>query len=1122
MSQTSTFYNLRVSSCRFLFGIIAAFVLLPMLAQAQQVVATITSTNVTCFGLCNGSATATGSGGWAPYTYLWSTGATTATITGLCPGSYTVTATDIDLAFSVTSTVISQPTQLGVTVNVQQHQLCTLAPDGQASVTPFGGTPPYSYLWSTGAVTPLITGLANGTYTVTVTDANGCTTAASAVVILQPEGLWVVDSTVNVTCFGFNNGFIHIGVMTGTPPYTFQWNHGPTAQDLFNVAPGTYSVVVTDANGCTNLHTVTVTQPPQLVLGMTMTNALCGLPGSATVTPAGGTPPYAILWSTGSTNPTISAPVGNYLVTVTDANGCTATKTLTIGGSNTGLTVNILVLSNAGCLTGGSATATASAGTGNYAYTWDNGNTNQTANNLSAGPHQVTVTDITTGCTGVGTTNIPSSTNLVAATVVGSNATCLVGGSATVTATGGTPPYAYLWDNGQTITTATNLGAGPHTVTVTDATGCTRIAAVTIGQSQGPTVTVVANTSATCTAGGSATATATGGTGAYVYLWDNGQTTATATNLPPGVHKVTVTDAAGCSGVGSVTITQVGTPTAIISSSTGAACTTGGSATAGASGGTGPYTFKWSNGATTATVTNLSPGSYTVTVTDAAGCTATAVVSIAAAQPPTVIITASSNAKCDQPGSATASASGGTGPYTYKWDNGETTATAVNLAAGVHIVTVTDAAGCVATATVNIGFAANGIKIGDFVWYDNDQNGFQGLAETGVPNIAVMLIKPGADGVFGTADDITSQTTTTNSNGKYEFGCVTPGTYILMFSGIPSGYQFTLKDATTDCKDNDAKANGKTDVFTIVAGQADNLCLDAGISTICIPLINAGTICCNQTICEGAVPAALFGILAPSGGSGAIQYQWMEFIALGPAPPQWVFIAGATGETYQPGALYETAFFQRCARRAGCDSYLETNVITITVKPAGTGGCPSFISHISALQQGPASILVDWETKPENDDYMYTVEHSEDQVVWNKLTVVLGKHNPTQHNTYSVMDQTPVNGVNFYRIKRTNDSGINAYSWSVSVELKLEDEQALVIAPNPVNDKLYIKNVAQYASDVTVQLFTTHGKLLNTLIIKQGTLMQDEIEMSNMPQGMYILRANFGDGNIKTLKIIKF
>ncbi len=1121
MGQKSTHHIMRFSSCQFLFGIIAAFVLLPLLAQAQPITANITSTNVTCYGFCNGTATASASGGWAPYTYQWSTGATTATITGLCPGSYTVTVTDIDLGFSVVSTTISQPPQLGASIDTHHQQLCSVAPDGIASVTPFGGTPPYTYLWSTGAVTPQVTGLAVGTYYVTVTDANSCTAVATTTIILQPEGLWVIDVTTNVTCFGLNNGTIHIGVMTGTPPYTYQWTNGASGSDLTGLAAGVYSVIVTDANGCTNLHTVTVSQPPQIAIGMTMTNAVCGLAGSATITPSGGTPPYAVLWSTGSTNFTISAFPGNYSVTVTDAAGCTATKTLTIGGTSTNLTVNVLVLSNAGCLVGGSATATATGGSGNYAYAWDNGTTANPATTLSAGPHSVTVTDITTGCSGVGTGNIPSATTLVATTVLGSNATCLVGGSATVSAVGGTLPYTYLWDNGQTTATATNLGAGPHTVIVTDASGCKATGAVTIGQSQGPTVTVTPNTSATCSAGGSATATATGGSGGYIYLWDNGQNTSTATNLTAGVHKVTVTDAAGCSTMGMVTITQVGAPTAIIAASTGAACTTGGSATAGASGGTGPYTFKWSNGAMTATVTNLGPGAYTVTVTDAAGCTATATVSIAAALPPNVVITASSNAKCDQPGSATATASGGAGTYTYKWDNGEMTMTAVNLAAGIHTVTVTDAAGCVATASVNIGFAANGIKVGDFVFYDVDQNGFQEALEAGVPNVTVMLIKAGPDGVFGTADDVILQTTTTNSNGKYEFGCVTPGTYVVMFSGIPSGYQFTAANAVNnDCLDSDANSNGKTAPFVVVAGQADNLCVDAGISTICIPVLNPGMICCNQTICEGATPALLYPSTPPVGGSGTLQYQWIQL--LGPGTPQWVFITGATGETYQPGALYETAYFRRCVRRAGCFDWLESNMITITVLPAGSPGCPTFMMHIEALQQGPASVLITWETLPENDDYLYTVERSADQTVWTKLTTVMGLHNTTQNNSYSAVDESPVNGTNFYRVKRSNASGNDNYSKPVSVELKLQGEQALVIAPNPVNDKLYIKNVAQYASDVTIQLFTAQGKLLQTKVIPQGTLMQDHIEMTDMPQGIYIVRVNFGDGNNKTMKITKF
>ncbi|MEO6039920.1 MAG: SdrD B-like domain-containing protein, partial [Saprospiraceae bacterium] len=714
-------------------------------------------------------------------------------------------------------------------------------------------------------------------------------------------------------------------------------------------------------------------------------------------------------------------------------------------------------------------------------------------------------------------------TTLLATTNLLTTATCLVGGSATVSASGGTPPYTYHWDNGQATATATGLTSGTHSVTVTDASGCIATATIFIGQSQGPNVTITVNTSATCTSGGSATATAIG-TGPFTYLWDNGQTTATATNLSPGVHGVTVTDQAGCAGSATTTITQTGVPTAVISSSSGAACITGGSATAGATGGTPPYTFHWSNGVNTATVTNLSAGSYTVTITDAAGCTATATVSIAAALPPNVVITASSNAKCDQPGSATASATNGATPYTYHWDNGETTATAVNLAAGVHTVTVTDAAGCTGTASVTIGFAANGIKIGDFVWYDISQNGHQDALEGGVANVTVMLIKPGPDGIFGNGDDVILQTTTTNSNGKYEFGCITPGTYVVMFSGIPGGYQFTKKDyVNNDCEDSDAKANGKTDPFSIVAGQGDNFCIDAGITTICDNVLNAGVICCNQTICEGDVPAPLVPVQAPSGGSGPIQYQWVQLLLTPPSPtPDWVAIPGATSASYQPGALFETSFFMRCAKRQGCFVFLESNIVTITVKPSGSPGCTSFITNITAFQQGPTTVLVNWETLPEGDDYMYTVEHSMNKNLWTSVGTVMGKHDATQHNSYSLQDKTPENGMNYYRVKRTNINGTEAFSPAVSVELKLKGEEALMITPNPVADKLYIKNVASYASDVTIQLFSTQGKLLNTLVIKQGTLQETQLPMGDLPQGIYLVRANFGDGNVKTLKITKF
>ena len=1123
MGKTFTDSNHRASSAPFcISGLLALLLFIPSFSSAQVTV-TVTGTNVTCNGANNGTATAVGAGGWAPYTYLWSNGATTSTITGLAPGSYSVTATDIDQGYAVGSITIAQPSALFVEVSCES-QICSLAPDGRAHVTPANGTEPYTYLWNTGGTTPLITGLAAGTYSVTVTDANGCTKADSCVVGFWNEGIWLMDSTIDVTCFGLNNGFSHIGPMSGTPPYTYQWSTGATTQDVFNLAPGNYTVTVTDANGCTNFQNVSIEQPLQLLCNATTIPGACGLPGSATVNPSGGTPPYSVLWSNNSTNFTITAMPGTYGVTVTDANDCTCTSSVTITSTSTNLILTTTVVSSAGCTIGGSATASASGGTGNYSYSWDNGQMTATATNLTGGNHNVTVIDITTGCNGTATVNIPTAPPLTASATLVANATCLTGGSATAAANGGTAPYTFEWDNNQTTATATNLGAGPHSVTVTDSKGCVATATVTIGQNQGPTVTAAVNSNASCTTGGTATATATGGTAPYVYLWDNGQTTAIATNLSVGPHMVTVTDAGGCSGSASVTITQPSAPTLVISSSTNAGCTTGGSATVAASGGTAPYAYKWSNGAMTATATNLPAGSYTVTATDAAGCTATVVVNIAAPIPPNVVISASSNAKCDQPGSATANATGGTGAIAYKWDNNETTATATNLSAGPHSVTVTDAAGCTATASVNIGFTNNGIKIGDYVWYDNDQDGFQHPLETaGVPNVSVVLIKAGPDGSFDTPDDVTEETTTTNAAGKYEFSCVTPGTYLIKFSGIPAGYEFTKKDNSNDCTDSDAKSSGKTEPFVIVAGQLDNFCFDAGIHIFCDNVHNAGTICCNQTICEGETPMLLFNVLTPWGGTGAIQYQWLQLIQIGQAPPNWVAIPGATSATYQPGPLFETANYMRCARRAGCTSFLESNIVTITVLPAGSPNCPDFTGDIHVNLIGSNAVQVDWTTaQPETDQYLYTVHHSTNSIDWTPVTTMMGHHDATKPNQYSFLHQTPVAGKNFYRVKRTNSGGLESTSPVRSIDLDVTLAGSISINPNPVYDVLIVKNVAGYDGDVTIQIVSTGGAVLHTLVIPAGKLHYEELSVKNLPSGLYMARIHLPDGEVRTVKITKF
>ena len=200
-----------------------------------------------------------------------------------------------------------------------------------------GGTPPYTYQWSNGSNAPLISGLAAGTYTLTVTDANGCTLTLSG--MINPAS----DITVNVvgtdiTCFGENDGTASANAFGGTAPYTYQWSNGASGPNISNLGPGTYTVTATDADGCTGEESVTITEPDELTIQVSGTDITCfGFnDGTASVQINGGTLPYTIQWNNGAGTPTISnLGPGMYVVIVTDANGCTAMGSVMVSAATT-------------------------------------------------------------------------------------------------------------------------------------------------------------------------------------------------------------------------------------------------------------------------------------------------------------------------------------------------------------------------------------------------------------------------------------------------------------------------------------------------------------------------------------------------------------------------------------------------------------------------------------------------------------------------------------------------------------------------------------------------------------------------------------------------------------------
>ena len=494
--------------------------------------------------------------------------------------------------------------------------------DGSASVTIISGKSPYTYFWSNGASTSSATNLISGSYTVSVTDANGCSQTAS--IIINDAGAATLKTSSTDESCGKADGSATVTATGGTAPYTYLWSNGASTSSATNLIAGTYTVKVTDANGCASNATVTINSVGAATLSSSTTDASCGQAnGTATITATGGVAPFTYLWSNGQTSATASnLASGSYSVTVTDKNGCVSTTTVTvsdIGGATLYATTVDAVCGQAN----GSATVTASGGMYPYTYLWSNGQTTKKAKNLVAGTYSVTVTDAN-GCAStisVIVNDIGAAT--LATTTI--DASCgQANGSATVSASGGVAPYTYLWSDGQTSTTASNLIAGNYSVTVTDSKGCVSTASITINDVTAAIQLTLSVIDASCgQANGSIAVTASSGTAPYTYLWSNGASTSSATNLTSGNYSVTVTDKNGCLIDTAIDINDNGIMTPVTTVIDESCSLKNGSAAVTVSGGTPPYTYVWNTGATTQNITNIASGIYSVTISDGKGCDTT-------------------------------------------------------------------------------------------------------------------------------------------------------------------------------------------------------------------------------------------------------------------------------------------------------------------------------------------------------------------------------------------------------------------------------------------------------------------------------------------------------------------
>lgn len=693
------------------------------ITQPTQVVSSAATTSLAGAGTHDGTITVTTTGGTPGYTYT-SVPAVTGlpTATGLDTGVYIITVCDANGCCVRDTAHISGPPPIQVTATVTNNN-CYGQSTGQISVTASGGVAPYTFAWNTTTpptMGPTVTGLQAGSYTVTTTDANGISVTNTYPVTAPPALGDKIDSTL-ITCYGAADGSLRDSAYGGVGPYTITWTPGG-AEPLSNLGPGTYSVLITDVNGCTLTDQASLGQPPQLVAVIDSVHpTFCygSADGAAWITVSGGTPPYDITWTGSGSTSTVASDLnaGTHTATVTDAHGCTTTVTATITEPQQIATTISTTAAHCEGSNDGSATVLVTGGSAPYSYNWDNSFGGTTENNLSSGQHILIITD-SYNCTVSSTFNVDTQYVLHLA-MTSTPVTCFDGndGTATVTTLNGAAVASYDWSSGSIINPTTDLYAGYESVTVTDGYGCSAVDSVLVNEP--PQLVAVADwRDPLChgDANGKMWFSASGGQGPYHFTYNglNYQMTDTITGLPalPNPYLVVVYDSKGCAENVAVTLhdpAQLMVDTVVTQITCANALD--GAITASGIGGTPGYTYSWSPvSSSSSTVTGLAPGSYTVLVTDAHGCTATNTVVLVAPPPITVTSLGADSVSCvgSTDGQAQITVTGGTPgltpPYTYTINGGtpQESGSFYDLAAGVYQLVATDGQGCHLDTSVTV------------------------------------------------------------------------------------------------------------------------------------------------------------------------------------------------------------------------------------------------------------------------------------------------------------------------------------------------------------------------------------------------------------------------------------
>ncbi len=687
----------------------------PAVLEPPPIIATVATGIVSCFGGNDGTASVSASGGTPGYTYIWLPGGTTGSvINNLLATTYTVQVTDLKGCVKLQPFTIAQPSQLMAVISPIKNVSCFQGNDGEATVTVSGGTQVYNYQWlPIGGNGPIGKGFSANTYTVTVTDFKSCVTSAS-VAITQPAIPLSATGTGGATkCSGGSDGTAMINPIGGTPNYSYQWSpSGGTAQNASGLSAQNYFVVVTDNNGCLTNTSVIITEPTAVSGALVSVSPSCGLPnGSISSQVSGGASPYTYLWSSGSLTSSGINGVGpgTYTLQITDAQNCTLSISENLVNIP-GATVAISSVNPVSCFGGndGSATINITLGSPPYSIDWlPYGGNNLSASALIAASYTVNATD-SLGC--ISSVIVP----VAQPTAIGISISSLTNvlchgdstGSITVSATGGTPAYSYLWSpTGSSTSTINHVSVGTYTVNVSDKNNCPESISINITQPPVLLSSIANAVNPTCYGlQGSASVVVTGGTIPYSYSWStNSVLTGSTENVLAGSYTITITDANSCLTSNMVTLTEPSQVITIAGVNDTVCVGQNAMLSAHASGGAGNYYYAWQpTGVINAGTLNLTPTgdtTYIVVAYDKIGCPGTPDTTTAYAY---FLAKGSVNAQGISPicpgrnSVVSAKAISTAGPLTYQWNNN------LGTGPGEFIVTPLQPTTYVVTATSSV------------------------------------------------------------------------------------------------------------------------------------------------------------------------------------------------------------------------------------------------------------------------------------------------------------------------------------------------------------------------------------------------------------------------------------